>query len=116
MKFLPPGFKPWPKNRRKYRFKWGDPTGEVFEADKEYGSYCHSDRLTTLHPHLRRKEFHDLLWEVRAHESLHAFFPNLGHARIAQLERMVGQYLHDLAGCRQCAASSRPPKPASSRS
>jgi hypothetical protein len=101
--FYPADWRPWDKRRKRFRWRWGDPTGELFQADKDYGSYCHSERLTILHPQLREAAHHDLRWDTRGHEAAHCLFPTMTHARIYKLERAIGQFLHDFSGCTQCA-------------
>jgi hypothetical protein len=99
---FPKNWKPWRKNRKKFRWRFGDPTGDLFEARYDYACYVHSERLTILHPTLRKAEYHDLYWDTKGHEMLHAIFPSLGHGTINRIERVAGQFLHDLQGCGRC--------------
>lgn len=99
---LPKDWKPWRKNRRKYRWRWGDPSGDLFDAKHDYACYVESEKLTILHPTLRQAKYHDLYWDAKGHEALHAILPSFSHRSVYRLERVVGQFLHDLQGCRRC--------------
>lgn len=115
----PKGWRPWAKTRKRFRWKWGDATGELYDARTEYGCAVYSERLIFLHPHLRQKEHHDMRWDTEGHELLHQISPTMRHATIFRLERRAGQILHDRihgSGCQECAESSASPKSGSRRS
>lgn len=104
----PKGWRPWATRRRRFRWKWGDATAEIYDARTEFGCAVYSEKLIYLHPHLRRQEHHDLRWDVEGHELLHQIAPKMRHGTVYRLERRAGQILHDRIGCTECADSSRP--------
>lgn len=90
--------------RPPFRWHWGstDADGDdgVFEPKEHWAEWVRSERRVTLHPDLRRKKNHDLLWNTLGHEFVHQVY-NDGHStpanerRANRLEERAGQALHD---------------------
>lgn len=91
------------RRRQPYRWHWGctDPSDDgVFDARNHWAEYCEAEKLTTLHPKLRRRELHDHLWKSLGHELVHAIYKDSGSTsanerRANRLEAVAGNVLHD---------------------
>lgn len=90
------------KARKPFRWRWGRPNldEDLFNPGHDWAAYIHPERTVILHPGLRRKLQHDLLWLSLGHESVHQIFQHSTPTERRELlaykhEQAAGEMLHD---------------------
>jgi hypothetical protein len=87
-----------------WRLRYGDTSGDTLDSGNEWGTCVPVERTIYLNPVLRRRKNHELLWQIFAHEVLHALdetmrrkrrrgWRSLSHAVIERVSIPLGSFL-----------------------